>query len=310
MTNNPLNINRSIYYYVHTGHRFGLDRFRRAIAVINYFEEKFNIQITLLTSDYRIASASRDFGVKKAIGLDVLRNIPNVAEIGDILIYDSEEHHDQQILDMVDYFSVFVRVSDIPDEVAFNGEFLINPYLKESQNISNKLIIDKKYFEFSESKKSSDKVFLFFGDSDYDKDLLKYLKSANSNKLNYDLLLGFYFFFDYESELLNHFNSVSEFEADTYDEFLKSYEIVITSSPQVAIESLASGVKPIFVQRADFNDNWQKLLHSYNIPIFQDFDFNKIDKTIQKIRSGEINYSNIENSTDKVMNFIKNLINS
>jgi len=49
------------YYYVHTGHRIGLDRFRRAVAIINSLGD---VDITLLCSDFRIAQVARDFGVK------------------------------------------------------------------------------------------------------------------------------------------------------------------------------------------------------------------------------------------------------
>ena len=58
-----------IFYYVHTGHRIGLDRFRRAATIIKALGD---VDITLLCSDYRIAQIARDFGVKNSVGLDVL----------------------------------------------------------------------------------------------------------------------------------------------------------------------------------------------------------------------------------------------
>ena len=52
-----------IYYYVHTGHRTGLDRFRRACTIIRALGD---VDITLLCSDFRIANEARHFGVSKS----------------------------------------------------------------------------------------------------------------------------------------------------------------------------------------------------------------------------------------------------
>jgi len=64
------------FYYVHTGHRIGLDRFRRATTILRAIGDD---SITMLTSDFRIAHISRDFGVSDCVGLDVVRNIPQIA---------------------------------------------------------------------------------------------------------------------------------------------------------------------------------------------------------------------------------------
>ncbi len=153
------------YYYVHTGHRVGLDRFRRASAVISQLQDA---DITLLTSDYRIASEAKNYGFKRGLGVDVVQNIPYIAVRGDKLIYDADEHSEQTLDDMMQFFSGLVRFSDHSDEVKHEKEFLVSPYL-DGDNICKGIAIDKKFF--GDFKKTID-VTLFYGDDDYDKDVI------------------------------------------------------------------------------------------------------------------------------------------
>ena len=151
-----------IFYYVHTGHRVGLDRFRRAAAIINSLSD---VDITLLTSDYRIASVAKDYGIKNCVGIDVIRNIPQIALHGDKIIFDSDEHNEYILDDMTKFFSTFIRISDNPDEKKHPKEFLISPYL-EGDKICKATVVDNEYF--GTYKKSIEKCF-FFGDDDYEK---------------------------------------------------------------------------------------------------------------------------------------------
>ena len=122
-----------IYYYVHTGHRIGLDRFRRAAALINEVKDDFDI--TLLCSDFRIAQISKEFGIENSVGVDVIRNIPQIANHGDVLIFDSNEASCVILEDMRNYFHTFIRVSDDKTD---KKEFLLN---------SGSLIIMKGAFQ-------------------------------------------------------------------------------------------------------------------------------------------------------------------
>jgi hypothetical protein len=285
----------NIYYYVHTGHRFGLDRFRKAVAIIEALPE---LNITLLTSDYRIASSSRDFGVKKAIGIDVLRNIPNVAEHGDILIYDSDEHNEQQLLDMINFFSKFFRISIKRDDFARKGEFLINPYVANSEATLSAIPVRKTFFQQNE-KSEKDPLF-FFGDDDYDKDILKYGENLRSSSL--DILLGFYYFLGYEDELKPFFKEI--FETEDYDDLVLRREKIITSSYQTAFESLASGGKPIYVERSDRDDEINQFLESFNIPVLKSFQSDEVSKAL----SENIEYKVFEDKNSEIANFIKSKI--
>lgn len=286
----------NIFYYVHTGHRFGLDRFRKAVVIINSLPE---LNITLLTSDYRIASSSKEFGIKKAIGVDVVRNIPNVANYGDILIYDSEEHNEQQLKDMIHYFSKFIRVSILENDFVRDGEFLINPYLENSNKTLNANPVDNLFFATFEKRINN---LFFFGDDDYDKDLIKY--ASKFKDLTSDVLLGFYYFLGYEDELKCYFENY--YETEDYHDVVKCAKKVVTSSYQTALESLASGGEPIYIERADRDSSINKLLESYNIPILKSFEQASILEEINQINK----YKIIENRNDEVRDFISKIISN
>jgi thiol-disulfide isomerase/thioredoxin len=261
------------YYYVHTGHRIGLDRFRRAATIVRALDE---LDITLLCSDYRIAQVARDFGVKNSVGIDVVRNIPQISEKGDNLIFDSDEANPIMIEDMKKYFSNFIHV--------------------ENTNI----IVDEKYFE---QKEKTIKISYFFGDDDYSKDLEKHLDFIKD--LEPDLLLGFYYFLDYEDMLKEKFKNSHEFE--DYDEVIQHSEILITASPQAVLESLASGAKPIYFQRQDYTEDFLELFKSLNIPIVFNYEKAQLIDIISNINTHK--YSELQNNCYNFTNLIKENLN-
>jgi len=278
---------KNIYYYIHTGHRFGLERFRRAVAIIR----ELDVEVTLLCSDYRIASAARDYGIKKAVGIDVLRNIPNIAYKGDVLIYDSPEHNDAQLEDMISYFSVFIRLSETQNDKVMAGEYLISPYMK-GEKICTAWPVASIFF--SEHKKEHEKV-LFFGDDDYERDLPQ--KSAELKALGLELLMGFYYFFDYEKELKNCFLILHE--SEEYEQVIASSNHLVTSSSQSALESIASGGKPILWKRADYPNELESFLRGFGIPIVSTIS------EVEKLLKQDHVYKKIENDMPKIKEFIE-----
>ncbi len=280
----------NIYYYTHTGHRFGLDRFRTAVALFKVLQD---LDITLLTSDYRIASSSQEFGIEKSVGLDVFRNIPNIAEHGDILFYDSDEESETQLLDMIDFFSKFIRISLKDSDYPRKGEFLINPYIEDSDNSFKYLPVENSYFgDFHKNIE----MLLFFGDDDYDKDLVKYLQEFKS--LKPDLLLGFYFFLGYEEELAKYTNNI--YENEDYEQTIKHSKHVITSSYQTALQTLASGGQPIYIERMDRESYPNRYLESLGIPVLNSFDENKI----LEVLNSNVQYKEINNRDDELKKVI------
>lgn len=287
-----------IFYYVHTGHRIGLDRFRRATTIIRALGD---VDITLLCSDFRIAHEARKFGVHKSVGVDLVQNIPKIAERGDAMIFDSDEANPIMLEDMRDYFSTFIRVSDDPDDKKAVNEFLISPYLS-GEGICNGYVVDDKYFKAQDEKKTI-KLAYFFGDDDYEKNLGKNLSFIE--ELNPDLLLGFYYFLDYEDMLREKFKNHHEFE--DYDEIIQKSEILVTASHQAALESLASGGKPIYIQRGDYNSNFQKLSNELNIPIVKNYEYWQLLTTLESLKKHE--YSETQHISNKIVNFIKETLN-
>jgi len=284
------------FYYVHTGHRIGLDRFRRAAAILNSLKDE---DITLLTSDYRIAQEARDFGIEKTVGLDVVRNIPQIAHNGDKLIFDSEEANPIMLEDMRNYFSKFIRISDKEDDAKAENEFLLSPYL-EGEGICKAVAVADKYFT---CKEKTVEISYFFGDDDYEKDLEKHLDFIED--LNPHLQLGFYYFLDYEEMLKTKF--VHYFEFEEYDAMIMQSKILITASPQAVLDSLVSGGKPIYVQREDYTQDFNALFENLNIPIVYNYNKNHLNVILETILTR--NYKKIEKNSNKIANFLKDSLN-
>jgi len=197
--------------------------------------------------------------------------------------------------DMRNFFSTFIRISDKVDDKIEKNEFLISPYL-QGENICNAYAIDDKYFGTFEK---TTKLSFFFGDDDYEKDLEKNLSILEG--LDPTLQLGFYYFLDYEDILKDKFLKYFEFEE--YDEMITESEILITSSPQAALECLASGGKPIYLQRDDYENNFNELFDEINIPIISDYDKNKLSVIIDTINN--IKYQKLSQKCNNITHFIK-----
>ncbi len=285
-----------VFYYAQTGHRVGLDRFRRSAALINCLKD---VDITLLTSDYRIASVAREYGVDTCVGIDVARNIANIAEKGDKLIFDSEEANPLMLEDMRNFFSSFIRISDSMSDKAAENECLISPY-NEGERTCKALIVDEQYF--GEFEKDVPLTF-FFGDDDYEKDLEKHLDFIEG--LDVYLQLGFYYFIAYEDMLRQRFANVFEFEE--YPEMIQRTDILITASPQAVLESLASGGRPIYFQREDYSRDLVPLFEELGVPVIFDYDKKALEESLKTVSYK--NYKKIEKNCYKIAPFIKSCLN-
>ena len=285
------------FYYVHTGHRIGLDRFRRATTIIRSLGD---VDITLLCSDFRIAQIAKDFGIENSVGIDVVRNIPQISHHGDQIIFDSQEANPVMLDDMRNYFSTFIRVSDDKEDKKEDKELLISPYL-DGEGICNAYAIDDKFF--NQKFEKSVKLSYFFGDDDYEKDLEKNIDFLAT--LNPHLQLGFYYFLDYEDELKKKFSNFFEFEE--YDDMITKSEILITSSPQAVLDTLAAGGKPIYVQREDYSHNFNDLFDSLNVPIVENLDINQVSEVLKTIDNKE--YEIPRQNGNIISKFIKENLN-
>jgi len=263
-----------IYYYVHTGHRIGLDRFRRAAAIVKELQKYTDI--ILLCSDFRIAQEAKNFGIESAVGVDVVRNIPYIASRGDKLIFDSDEANPIMLEDMREFFSSFVHIAQ--NEVMIDDEFF--------QNVEKNI-----------------KMTLFFGDDDYEKDLQKHLDMFDN--LDIDIQLGFYYFLDYEEMLKGCFKNHHQFEE--YEDVIKGTDILITSSPQAVLQNLASGGRPVYLQREDYSEDFVQIFQNLNIPIIKNYNKTDFLAILQTLDTHK--YGKIEQNSDKLIKFIKDSLN-
>lgn len=280
------------FYYVHTGHRIGLDRFHHAAAILNELQD---MEITLLCSDFRIAAEAREYGIKRAVGVDLVRNIPQIAQHGDKIIFDSAELNPTLLEDMTQFFSTFIRISDDPSDTKHPNEFLISPYL-EGEDVCNALIVHERYYE---QLPKTIPLSLFFGDDDYEKDLEKHQELFKP--FNMELLMGFYHFLGYEKSLKESFTAIHESEA--YDEVIRRSGILVSASPQAVLQNLISGGKPIYLHRPDYTDDFIPLFESLSIPIVKGFNQEQLMQAIKEAPSH--NYHIIEKSNSKVIEFIR-----
>ncbi len=285
------------FYYVHTGHRIGLDRFHRAVAIVNELQKE--IEITLLCSDFRIAAEAKEYGIKRSVGVDLVRNIPQIAHHGDRMIFDSAEINPILLEDMTQFFPSFIRISDDASDTKHPKEFLISPYLR-GEGICNAVVVNERYFE---PLPKTIPMALFFGDDDYEKDLEKNQELFKS--FNMELLMGFYHFLGYEKNLAESFSVIHECEK--YDEVIRQSEILISASPMAVLQSLAGGGKPIYLQRSDYPADFNLLFTSLNIPIVEDFSQEHLMQAISHTSSN--NYQRIKKSNTEVIEFIRKSFN-
>lgn len=266
------------FYYVQTGHRIGLDRFHRAAAIVNELQKEMDI--TLLCSDFRIAAQAREYGIKRAVGIDLVRNIPQIAERGDRIIFDSAELNPTMHGDMTSFFSTFIRISDDPADVKRPDEFLISPYL-EGEGIWTGTVVAERYYD---PLPKTIPLAFFFGDDDYDKELEKH--QGVFAPLKMDLLMGFYHFMGYEKSLKESFGTLRE--SEEYDTVIQHSAVLVSASPQAVLQNFAGGGHPVYLQRLDYPRDFIPLFHSLSIPVVEKFD---PDQLMEGIRITSISKS-------------------
>jgi len=261
------------YYYVHTGHRIGLDRFRRSATIMRALGDD---EITFLSSDFRIAQIAREFGIKNSVGIDVVRNIPYIAHHGDKIIFDSDEANPVMLEDMKNFFSTFIHID------------------------TAEVVVDEKYFHPVEK---TIPLAFFFGDDDYEKDMQKYIPTLQ--ELDASVLLGFYYFLDYEDMINENIKNTYEFE--DYDEVITKSEVLISASPQAVLESLASGGKPIYLQREDYTSAFDEVFKKFDIPSIKNFDIGQVKTILKDINENK--YYKTKQINSKIVETIKDNLN-
>ncbi len=260
-----------LYIYAKSGHNFGLENIRRASALCTTLKE---CEPVLCSADYRAATFAKEYlGVDKGVGVDVIGNMPNVMERGDMLIYDDSGEASQTMQEhMKEYCQALFKVGeDIPYD-----------------------IVDDTFFEKGDG---SIKKSIFFADDDYSEWFLRLLQTGTKKDIPF--IWGHYFFFKNEGKIAEYFNEV--IEEDGYVDTVKNTKYLLTASVHTALESLASGNSPVFFKREDKEISNFDLIEKYNIPVIQGDDFDTLYgnfercianypevKTIEKVDLSEV----------------------
>ncbi|WP_122893816.1 hypothetical protein [Arcobacter peruensis] len=250
-----------VYLYAKSGHAIGLEATKRCAAIVNELKEFDPI---LCTSDFRAGAFAKDLlGIKKYVNIDVLRNLYNIMEKRDILIYDTDETNEFMKNDMKQFCTLLYSVnSDLSD-----------------------IVIDASIYNKNENP-SIEKT-LFFGDDDYNNLFLNLVEA--STKYDIELLMGHYFFLGNEKIFKNHFSKI--IDEEEYVETIQNSKYLLTASLQTALESIACGNKAVLFKREDKTYN-EKLISKINLPIIEESNLEKIIENFETIIK---NYPQIEN---------------
>ena len=227
-----------VYLYAKSGHTIGLEATKRCAAIANFLKEFDPI---LCTSDFRAGAFAKDLlGVRRYVNIDVVRNLHNIMQKRDILIYDTPEANDDMKKDMKEFCTLLYGID----------------------NEIERIVVDTSIYTKQENPKLEKTIF--FGDDDYYNLFLKLLEDSGKSDIN--LLMGHYFFLGNEKIFNNHFSNV--IDEEEYVETIKDSKYLLTASLQTALESLACGNKPVLFKREDkiYDEN---LIHELNLPVIE-----------------------------------------
>lgn len=267
-----------VYLYAKSGHTVGLEATKRCAAVAKALKDFDPI---LCTSDFRAGAFAKDLlGVKKYVNIDVARNLHNIMEKRDILIYDTPEANDEMKKDMKEFCTLLYG---IPEEI-------------------EGIIVDTSIY--SKNDNPTLVKTIFFGDDDYHNIFLGIIKE--SEKVDINFLMGHYFFLGNEKLFTKHFLNV--IDEEEYVETIQNSKYLLTTSLQTAFESLACGNYPVLFKRDDKIYD-ESLILKTNIPVIEAGDLQQLIINFESIIN---NYPNITNfniiSLDNIVNEIKQKI--
>lgn len=255
-----------IYYYAYSGHKYGLDRVRRGVALIKAMREK-GMEIQLLVNDFRAGLAARDLGADGAVTIETILDVDAVAQRGDSVILDTPEDLDIRLERYASEFKPLFCVTDHCEKYPQYGEILLKPVCGEDERQCIEApLIDRDYFSADAAKE--DRILFFLGDADYDKAILS--DRAFFESVEMDLLLGNYFFVKYEKVLSEMFHTL--YEPEEYTELLCGRSRVFTASAQCALEARAAGANVVYKRKGDESACLLSVLEEYGVSQIDRFD--------------------------------------
>ncbi|QKJ24552.1 hypothetical protein [Poseidonibacter lekithochrous] len=249
-----------VYFYAKSGHAVGLDATKRCSAVATLLKD---LDPVLCTSDFRAGAYAKElFDVKKYVNIDVVRNLSNIMQRKDILIYDTDETNELMQEGMNEFCSLVFNLKEISD-----------------------IIVDTSIYTKNENP--SIEKSIFFGDDDYNNLFLEQMNTESKHDI--DLLMGHYFFLGNEKVFKEHFNNV--IDEEEYIETINNTKYLLTASVQSALESIACGNSPVIFKREDKQYNME-LIEKLNIPCIEN---TTLDETISEFETIIKDYPTINN---------------
>ncbi|MDD5405464.1 MAG: hypothetical protein PHE73_00825 [Sulfurovaceae bacterium] len=261
------------YYYAHTSHKEGLESVRRGVACMKEAKQR-GLEHKLLVNDFRAALVAKELGIDGAVTVETIRDLDLVLERGDMLLIDSNEELPFKFERFCSEFKVFRMAQKCDEKPVFN-EQIIYPWLE------NSIFADSIYNKYLPK---TQRILFFGGDSDASKSILKHENFFDG--LNMELLLGHYFFVDYEKELATIFDVMHE--SEEYTDLIRSSSHVITTSVQCALEAKISGANVVFISDSHIEKCIKNLFKTYNINIVDDFNQNIICKFLSEDTKTEV----------------------
>ncbi len=271
-----------VYLYAYTNHKENLDALRRAKGLFDAFKAD-GVECELLLNEYRAQLLAREWGLPLATTIETIKDIDAVATVEDIVIIDSPEELEGKVLEYPDYFKKVIYIKDVCSNLTLNGAEIIE--LSQNKNI---------YSEVNGTKE--DKTLFIYGDSDYNKTIIKNLEIFKNKSL--DLYWGNYFFVKYEDMLAEVFHKI--IEPEDYYLAISNYNNIITSDLQVAIEAKANSSTVRYLALEDLESCTIDVLNKLNIEI--------LNRNINLSNKLEVGNSIIQNINKEIVTIVKNYV--
>ena len=282
-----------LYYYAFSGHKWGLDRVKRGVALIKALKEQ-GVEVQLLVNDFRAGLAAKDFGVRDSVTVETIMDVDVLAQKGDVVFIDTPEEDRGRIERYSKEYTLFHIVDD-DSTVSNHGEIVMHPKSDELSSI----IVDDEYFDILEKEK---RTLFFFGDADYDKEVLAH--SDFFQVTGMELILGHYFFVKYEDDLAKIFKTLHE--PEEYSELIRTSSRVITASPQCAFEAISAQAEVIYMSREKDSESLLEEMTLFNIKII---DYFNQDKLLSLIAEFSMNEKKVLNKSSEIALKVMNRIN-
>jgi len=262
-----------LYYYAYTGHKNGLDRLKKAAALLKTLNQK-GLETMLLVNDFRAGLAAREFGIQESVTIETIQDIDAIANLDDAIIIDSPENHRGRLEKYCTEFRVVFRFAQSCDDTSEYGEVLIRWSCDEEDEACLwDVVIDEVYFQPHEKV---DRTLFFLGDSDADKTILSHRDFFQGSGM--ELLLGHYFYVKYEDALAEIFTQLHE--PEEYITLITQSKRVVTASLQTALEASASGAEVVLILTKPLEKCIMEKLRLLQVYTLEGFDKNRYQQVV------------------------------